>query len=100
MSKHFCGDSLKSVAIQSAAEKCCDIPDGCCHDESTTIKVKDDFSVTSHNFDFAQFAVIIPAVIRLEQIEAEEVQVFGFSENTLPPPKIQRVLSSLQTYLL
>ena len=100
VSEHFCGDSLKSVAIQAAAEKCCDIPDGCCHDESITIKVKDDFSVASHNFDFAQFAVIIPVIIGFEQVETEDSQVVAFSENRLPPPKIQKVLSSLQTYRL
>jgi hypothetical protein len=99
VSKHYCGSSLESVGVLSTPDRCCEIPTGCCHDESFTIKVEDDFSVTSHAFDFTQFAVILPALIELNQIESTEKQSF-VSFIVIPPPKIQTVLSSLQTYLL
>lgn len=99
VSKHYCGDSLKSVGVLSAPDRCCEVPSGCCHNESFTIKVEDDFSVATNAFDFTQFAVILPALVELNQIEPTEKQSFA-SFIVIPPPKIQRILSSLQTYLL
>ncbi|MCK4920773.1 MAG: hypothetical protein KAS71_06995, partial [Bacteroidales bacterium] len=52
--KHYCGTSLKSVSILLTPEHCCDIPSGCCHDETITVDIEDDFSVTSIIFDFNQ----------------------------------------------
>ncbi len=100
VSQHFCGNSLKSVAIQAAPDHCCGIPCGCCHDESVTIKIEDDFFVTSYTSDFTQFAVLLPPVIGIDEIETIERQAFVFPERTIPPPKIQRILSDLQMYLL
>jgi hypothetical protein len=99
VSKHFCGSYLQSTSVLSEIEPCCDMPD-CCHNESITLEIKDDFSVTSYNFDFTQLAVDLPALVELVEIEVSENNSYLISENTPPPPKIQTVLSRFQSYLL
>jgi len=99
VSKHFCGSSLQSTGLFSEIDPCCDTPN-CCHNESFTLEIKDDFSVTSNNFDFSQLAVDLPALVELFEIEVSEDNSYFTSKNTPPPPKIQTVLSRFQSYLL
>ena len=100
ISEHYCGDNLKSVSLFSSPESCCDIPDGCCHDESITIDIEDEFSVSSFTFEFAQFAVEITAFVEIFKFDVPEVICFNSLSYIPPPPNIQTVLSSLQTYLI
>jgi hypothetical protein len=100
VSKHYCGSSLESVRVLSTPEHCCKIPNGCCHDESFTIKIEDDFSVTTHAFDFTQFAVVLPALVELTADEVPQNKLAVSLLDAPPPPKIQTVLSRLQAYLL
>ncbi len=100
VSKHYCGSSLESVRVLSSPQPCCEIPTGCCHDESFSIKITDNFSAVSYAFDFTQFAVILPVLVESIHLETNENQSFVSLYDVPPPPKIQTVLSSLQTYLL
>ncbi|VAW20791.1 hypothetical protein MNBD_BACTEROID01-1143 [hydrothermal vent metagenome] len=98
VSKHYCGNDLKSITVSSGQHSCCETPSGCCHDESQIIQIKDYFSVCTLCFDFTQLAVILPVIVdnRNNSLQCELK-----TENiNSPPPKIQTVLSSLQTYLL
>tara|TARA_R110002050_G_scaffold183855_2_gene317315 strand:+ start:2536 stop:2904 length:369 start_codon:yes stop_codon:yes gene_type:complete len=100
VSKHYCGSSLESVGVLSTPEDCCKMPNECCHHESFTIKIQDDFSVTTHAFDFTQFAVVLPALVELVPVGATEKPSSVSFLDAPPPPKIQTVLSRLQAYLL
>lgn len=99
ISKHYCGGNLISVTVLSEQEPCCDNP-GCCHDESFTVKVEDDFSATSFIYEFQDFAIIVPVVMQLVSENIDQDDLMAVSLETPPPPDIQAVLSRLQTYLL
>jgi len=101
VSKHYCGNSLESVTVVVTPEPCCEIPDGCCHDESTTIKLEDSYSVTSFSSVQPQFAVLLPLLIDLEQNgTVESSSINNLILIPLRPLKIQTVLASLQLYLI
>jgi hypothetical protein len=99
ISKHYCGDNLVSVSVFSEQESCCDGP-GCCHNESFTVKVEDDFSATSFIYDFQELAIVLPVLMQLqnEELPVKELAVVSFE--TPSPPNLHTVLSRLQTYLL
>jgi hypothetical protein len=99
-SKHYCGNELKSVSIYSEAKSCCDGPCNCCHNESGTIKVTDNFSLTSSLFDFSQDVIDSPVLHYLVHEEILAASEIFTIENNLPPPPLQTILSSLQTYRL
>lgn len=97
---HYCGSTLESVSIDKVPHSCCG--DDCkdCHNESVTIKIHDDYSATTFTFDFHLFELALPAVQTL-LVEEPTVQTMLFVlMNDLPPPPIQTLLSSLQTYRL
>jgi hypothetical protein len=97
---HYCGSTFESVSIDKAPNSCCG--DDCkdCHNESLTIKIHDDYSASAFTFDFHLFELALPSV---QQILVEEPimqnNLLAFL-NDLPPPPIQTILSSLQTYRL
>ena len=101
VSKHYCGDNLKSVSLFSEHQSCCDIPTGCCHNESVTVDIQDIFSTSSFHYNFEQLAVFMPLALQLvgEHL-LETIPVVVFYETPPPPPIIQTVLSNLQTYQL
>jgi len=101
ISKHYCGDKVESIAVNSTTESCCEMP-GCCHDETTFYKVNDDFSVSAIDnqiqisaTDLLFSAVFI--VIPQEEITAE-LSIPSAAESP-PPLKTQITLSLFQTYL-
>lgn len=99
-SAHYCEGNVKDVSFLSVTQSCCGNSEGCCHDEAYTIKIENDFSISSYSFDFTQFEIVLPILIELIKIEDPiKAKVYSL-RNTIPPPKIQTVLSSLQTYLL
>ncbi|MFA5419513.1 MAG: HYC_CC_PP family protein [Candidatus Aquicultor sp.] len=101
ISKHYCGSSFESVSINSTPESCCDGPCDLCHNETITIKLKDDFSLTTFEFDFTQIATLVPAEIQLLLIKVPEITTNLIHTPQTPPPlTVQRVLSNLQTFLL
>ncbi len=57
ISRHYCGDNLVSVVINSEAKSCCDMH-GCCHDESEFFKVNNDFSNNIQTFNIEVFTSI------------------------------------------
>lgn len=105
ISVHYCGSNVKEVSFLSATQSCCEnpdgcCPDGCCHDEAYIIKIKNDFSISSYSFDFSQLEIVLPNLIEIiKEEDPIEVKVF-FLKYTIPPLKIQTILSNLQTYLL
>ena len=101
VSKHYCGSTYDSFSIYSTPESCCEGPCDQCHNETMTIKIKDDFSITSFDFNFTQVANLLPAEIQILHTETtEEASSFIISRHTPPPLTVQRVLSNLQTFRL
>lgn len=103
ISKHYCSGDLISAKLFTEAESCCDGPCDCCHNENHFYQVQDDFT-----------AVQIHEIPQLAQTDIFGHELFSFEletgyENRIslryfidspPPPKIQKVLSLQQAYLL
>lgn len=100
ISKHYCGTNLKSVSIFTSPESCCDVPVGCCHDEQVKIEIEDDYSATSINYDFSLFALELPTLLQLFQVDVPEIISEFHIRDFILERKTQTVLSRLQTYLL
>jgi len=99
ISRHYCGEELVSVSVFSKHDSCCDRMD-CCHDETFTLKINDDFSVTYFDFDFEQTALIAPVIFCVISEEFDGNKHMFVSSEIPPPPNIHTVLSTLQTYIL
>lgn len=99
ISRHYCGDILVSIGVFDYADSCCD-NENCCHDEFKTYILEDEFAPSSFTFEFVQFAFEIPDFVELFIFDAPEVKRYNSLAYIPPPPKIQTVLSSLQTYLI
>jgi hypothetical protein len=99
VSRHYCGNTLKSVSIILTPKPCCDMP-LCCHDETLFLKIKDDFSVVSFPFDFSQHALDLPAKIELEHFNIPENELFSSTLQTPPPPNIGHFLDLTQNFRL
>jgi hypothetical protein len=52
ISRHYCGNSLFSMALGHHAKSCCDSKCQGCHDETVHFKVVDHFNITIHKADF------------------------------------------------
>jgi len=101
-SKHYCGGELISVSLFKEAESCCG-SSSCCHNETETYRLKEDFSVAPM-LDLPETATIDLIVLSLPiYFPDHEVDVptdrLSIKDGP-PPPKIQTVLSQRQTYLL
>ncbi len=56
LSKHYSGGTLYSVALFGDAESCCEVPCGCCSDETDFIMLDLDF--VSSSFDYPEISII------------------------------------------
>ena len=100
LSAHYCGDNLKSVSVLADPDSCCNIPDGCCHDESETFKIEDEFASSSIHFEpkLVLTQVLEYFIPSIEDLSATHFRVRVIDEP--PPPTTQQVLSNLQVYIL
>jgi len=101
ITRHYCGDKVESIAVDSVPESCCEMGD-CCHNELTLYQVEDDFSipVIDNQIHATSFELLFSAVfVVIPQIEvASEFMLFSVAESP-PPLKTVTVLSLLQSYL-
>ena len=100
LSAHYCGENLKSISISADPESCCDIPDGCCHDEADTFRLEDDFASSSFQYESQQVVSLILdySIASVEVLSNKNYSTPIFIEP--PPPTTKQVLSSLQVYIL
>jgi hypothetical protein len=96
---HYCGTTLKSVSLNVEPTPCCTDCNSC-HNETVSVKSHDNFSVPAFIFDFHPFELTLPAIQQLFIEEPTTLFQFLVLVNDLPPPPIQTILSSLQTYRL
>jgi hypothetical protein len=97
---HYCGSTFKSVSVDNVPHSCCGDDCSDCHNESVTIKIHDDYSAKAFTFNFHFFELALPSVQTLLVEKLTEQPLLFAEVNDLPPPSIQIILSSLQTYRL
>ncbi|HSH19878.1 MAG TPA: hypothetical protein VLA03_05475 [Draconibacterium sp.] len=102
ISKHYCSGSFVSASVFHEAKSCCGDSD-CCHNEDFLFKVKDDFSAPAvlsapvlAELDILGRDLFSDILIELPETETAEI----LYDSSPPPPKIQKVLSLKQLYLL
>jgi len=100
INKHYCGSQLVSVSLLGDIDPCCDMQDGCCHDDTEIYKLAADYTFPFFNVEFDQIPVDMPVMAMRHQsfsdTESQYTDCIGFS----PPRKVQQTLSVLQTYRL
>ena len=100
LSAHYCGDNLKSISVTGDPESCCDIPEGCCHDEADTFRIDDDFASSSLDFESKLIVSLILdySSLSYSELSARDFQIISFIEP--PPPTVNQLLSRIQVYIL
>ena len=98
--KHYCGTRLVSISILDEPDSCCDMTDGCCHNDTETYKLSVDYTVSQLNMDFNKAPVDIPAL----PFFYFSLPDGGSSDNEftvfIPPRSLRTILSINQTFLL
>ncbi|MGQ8336721.1 HYC_CC_PP family protein [Sunxiuqinia sp. A32] len=103
ITKHYCGDELVDLSITGNVDSCCDMQDGCCHDESQAFHLNQDYTspvVIDHVYYFTFVTFEIPqfCIERQEEINTT-LSALNFGES--PPPKdVLHFLSDVQVYRL
>lgn len=102
ISMHYCGGKYVSSSINKEAKSCCDGSGGCCENKTLHFEVKDDYVTVAQieNSKIVELDILFPILfaLNLEFLPLEENYEVTFYDLS-PPPKIQKRLSILQTYL-
>lgn len=105
ISKHYCGNILRDVAIFDKFDKCCgedEMPMGCCHDEKEQYSVDDDYHVIQLSVD--QHLVVLSTAILTNFIEftSEERPVSTSAKPPDPPPTLldNRLYRDIECFLI
>lgn len=102
ISRHYCDGLFISTSVFHESKSCCGDSD-CCHNEDQFYQVKDNFS--------APVVQTAPALAELDILghnlqadlilESPETEMYSLSfTDSPPPPKIKKLLSLKQVYLL
>ncbi len=102
VSKHFCEEYLISTSLFSEPETCChDV--NCCHNETAFYQVDEEFASPG----FSQIPVVSDIDLFIDKLgysltlnAEDESATFLIIRDLPPPPKIPKVLSMKQTWLL
>ncbi|MCF8222661.1 MAG: hypothetical protein K9J25_05895 [Bacteroidales bacterium] len=98
VSKHYCGNNLRGIAVMKAAASCCD-SDSCCHTESDFYQVDDDFILEYNDFQPVIQAAL--SVIYVSYTEPLQYDLNAFSNFYLKiPPPGKPPLAMIQSFLL
>ena len=102
VSKHYCGTTLVSIAVDKEADSCCGDAD-CCHNENQYYNLEEDFSVPqiSNVPVLAEFDILGFGLMDEFLTETHESKNIIPAFTDLPnPPTIQEILALKQQYLL
>ena len=102
VSKHYCKENLVKVTINQEAKSCCDMENGCCSNETKHYQLEEVFVSTVLVYDLPDsvIEVLFPIVFSSIQIEpGKEIPSITIYSDLPSPPRIQTILSLLQTYL-
>ncbi|MGI9542953.1 MAG: HYC_CC_PP family protein [Cyclobacteriaceae bacterium] len=101
ISKHYCGDMLLKTAINKQVETCSDkmaMPEGCCHEESQSFVVEDDYQLESFqlkSIDLPLLYVITYYELALNKVDQGAHGHAQFNPLTLTGPPIYLQVESL-----
>jgi len=100
VSKHYCGPRLVSVDINHEAKSCCDM-DNCCHSETKTFQLEEDFTASPilQSDVVRSIEIFLLSEILMDAISISEVKRELFISESPPPKDKQTILSSLQSFL-
>lgn len=101
INKHYSNDKLFSTSIFFEAEACCEIPCGCCDDESVLIKVENDYLSSSLEIEDISFVYLFDSKLTFDWVNIPSFYgiIHNISDN-LSPPKYGDYISLIQSFLL
>ena len=81
LSAHYCGENLKSISVLADPEPCCDIPEGCCHNETDTFRIDENFASSSQDFESKLIVSLILAYSNpsYSELSAQDFQIISFA---------------------
>jgi len=101
VTRHYCGDNLISVAIDSTPVGC-GMNGGCCHNESTLFQLKEDITLTQAVDLDTEFSFDIQAY-QNELIILNPTEAFvsnSYLKYEIPPPDLSVYLAEIQSFRL
>ena len=99
VSRHYCGGNLSSVSIMTEPVSCCDM-EGCCHNETQTYQIDDDFTATLLQFAFEQISIPVLKEYSLAYFELPSYFTCQIFYDGPSPPDSGRYLATIQTFIL
>ncbi|HKL66403.1 MAG TPA: hypothetical protein VJ877_00820 [Bacteroidales bacterium] len=98
VSKHYCGNKLRDIAVMKVPAACCD-SDTCCHTESEFYQLDDGFILEVTDFQPpVQKEISVISVFYIEQSQCD-LSVYSNFYLKYPPPA-KPSLSVIQSFLL
>lgn len=101
LTRHYCGNDLVSMAVDSMPKSCCETG-GCCHNETSFVHLQEDYVAPASPELKASPVLDLFFLTELSFVTIEplaEAYTDVFIPESPPPVSMQTVLSLLQTYL-
>lgn len=99
VSKHYCGDDLKSVALMNSHDACCDL-ESCCYDETQVFMLDNDFTYASEEpVNIPEFKMLETPGFNIIASLPDNSETFTFSDKP-QPTQLRTYLASIQSFLL
>ena len=103
ISRHYCQGKLVSFKINAEAKPGCDMSCGnCCHNETDTYQLKEDFTLVQISTLEADYSIddILFNPLSFEIIDNYEITSIYLKKGFIPPPDLSAVLADLQSFRL
>jgi hypothetical protein len=102
ISRHYCGNTLSSIAIDRKAPSCCDSSCHKCHTEEHFVKLEQDLTTPVHfeKLQIAQLDLMVPMFIIFDQEPVNNFQVVAFKSESPPGRTGPDLRTSFQSFLL
>ncbi|MEQ9288249.1 MAG: hypothetical protein RIG77_15135 [Cyclobacteriaceae bacterium] len=99
ISRHYCGEMLMAKSVILQADPCCDgteMPEGCCHDESDSFSIEDDFHPSKIAVNQKLVAVAWFVFDQLFELSIDQDTSLALGELKESPPPIPETPIYLQ----
>jgi len=102
ITKHYCGGDLIDLSIAGDVEDCCDMEEGCCHNEQQNYQLEENYT-TPVVFNHVDYLSVVIFEIPEFLIELQETTITLSASNfrESPPPRdVLHFLADIQVYRL
>jgi len=103
VSKHYCGDRLVSVSVNTDTKPCCDMNNGCCKNETEHLQLKDNFvtPIISDNIQIVEIDFLSSIIFSSigDKLDINVLLINNISDLS-SLTDLQTELAKRQTYLL